>query len=96
MFDSFYLQGKKEQIMAIGEDPGLFKELGILIDPEVAIKSTLVLIIITIVVIINMIIVFITIIINICRLEREEKATAFFRFSQHLSLLRTLSSLRSK
>jgi len=29
------IQGKREQIMAIKEDPGVFKELGILIDPEV-------------------------------------------------------------
>ena len=30
------LQGKKEQITALMEDPEIFKELGILIDPEVA------------------------------------------------------------
>ena len=29
------LQGKKEQITALMEDPEIFKELGILIDPEV-------------------------------------------------------------
>ena len=31
-----YFQGKREQIQAIKEDPEVFKELGILIDPEVA------------------------------------------------------------
>ena len=32
------LQGKKEQITALMEDPEIFKELGILIDPEVVTK----------------------------------------------------------
>merc|ERR1719357_592022 len=31
----YHLQGKKEQITALMEDPDIFKELGILIDPEV-------------------------------------------------------------
>ena len=62
-----FFQGKREQIVAIREDPGVFKELGILIDPEVAI-ATIITIITIIVIRIN-----ITIIITATtRLEREE------------------------
>ena len=59
-----FFQGKREQIVAIRENPGIFKELGILIDPEVAIATINTIIVIRIIITI--------IIMAITRLEREE------------------------
>ena len=59
-----HFQGKREQIEGIKEDPGLFQELGILIDPEVAKKTADInanVIIITIIIITIVIIIFVII-----------------------------------
>ena len=60
-----YFQGKREQIMAIKEDPGVFKELGILIDPEVTNKTESSLKFFNIIVIVVVIIIFIVIVVVI-------------------------------
>ena len=70
-----YFQGKREQILAIKEDPGVFKELGILIDPEVTNKTESSSKFFNIIVIVVVIITFIVIVVVVVRHHHHHQSS---------------------